>query len=510
MVQKKLPSISRLKQAAKKLVKQTHGLTHVAALDMAARECGFEDYASFREAEKLQQEVRVVPLKAQEQAEAWFREEATKRGQDFSVFIPTENGLTKSILDATSPVRLHFATTGFHDYSAQQKGLGHRVRKQAYFVTSDGLMPRTVSLYRPETKDGDPRMWFNGLREFARPDDKIAIVIDEGTPLLFNLAELAVEFCRTWPLPTASQLRFPLQISETAANYESTASDSNVAIAGAVVRDAFWPLTMLPPRLEKVLSTLEQLGLKLESHSQALLRKLDAIAKRGPLRAISAGDTAVGMAVENALGIKPNSRREPDYQNRIEIKAARQKEKGMRTRQTLFAQVADWGHPRTAFKSSAAILDRFGYQREDVFKLYCTISAVGSNSQGLSFKVSDDGELLLEVHKDEGIVAAWPVALLAQRLLQKHSETFWVEAKSARGADGAEYFTLMSARHTTKPLVSQLLPLIRNGHVTMDHLIKRREDGSVQEKGPLFKVSPEGFKYLFPTSTPYKFSGNTE
>lgn len=45
-----------------------------------------------------------------------------KKGVEHSVFIPTETGLRKSILDATQEVRTHFDLVGFHDYSRQGQG----------------------------------------------------------------------------------------------------------------------------------------------------------------------------------------------------------------------------------------------------------------------------------------------------------------------------------------------------------------------------------------------------
>jgi hypothetical protein len=117
--------------------------------------------------------------------------------------------------------------------------------------------------------------------------------------------------------------------------------------------------------------------------------------------------------------------------------------------------------------------------------------------------VSDDDEMLYEIHETEGVVAVWPAQLLMNRLLQKHSETFWIKAESNRDANGGEMFNLKSVIHTKKPLESQLMQLIREGHVTMDHLIKRSADGQVKEKGPLFKISSEGFKYLFPNPVEY-------
>jgi hypothetical protein len=482
-----------------------------------------------------------------------------KRGLDFALFIPTRTGLKKSIIDATAPVRLLFETKCFHDYGRQGKGAAERVRKQAFFVSGTTTTATTVSLYRPMTKKGDPRMWFKGLAQFAQKNDVIAIVFHGDAPHLINLSALPTNGSPQIPTdngrasaevvglateklealqPRAATalplLPQELVVAEGLASYGQTAaplarwsqsqlwgSDDPVGGASntgtpadnsATVRhrrvapqlssDSAWHT----PDLTLVVSFLDRAAAKQDEVAQQLLGELRMIAARGPLRAPKAGDTAVGMAVERALNIDANCDRGPDYRKQIEIKSARSRDANRQTRQTLFAQVADWGRADTAFKSSAAILERFGYLRGDDFKLYCTISARAANSQGLAFSVSEDGELLQEVHVTEGVVAVWPASLLVKRLLQKHSETFWIKADSIIDHNGAESFVLKSAVHTKRPLANQLIELIREGHVTMDHLIKRKASGEVSEKGPLFKISPEGFKYLFPEPKEYSLT----
>jgi len=490
MVGKDLPSKTRLKMLAKRQVKGISRLSYTEALDRIAQKFGMQDYAEFIRLEERKRRAGQVSQDMIEDVLGWFRREAAFLGVDFSIFYPTETGLSKSILDATSPVRLHFLTTNFHDYGRQEKGLAHRVRCPAYFVVRGQEFPRTVSLYRPMTKNGDPRMWFSGLAEFAYANDTLAIVISDRTPYLFNLSALAREISTTYGRNSDTQ---QLLFAVAGAN-----------AVGSVGLGQAWNSQQLPSGLKSTLDFLIRIGNRNEIHSQDLLRELRKIARTGAIRSTASGDTAVGMALEAALEIKANSSAAPDYRGRIELKAARRKVRGQRTRQSLFAQVADWGHVKSTLKSSAAILEEYGYTRGGLKKLYCSVSAIGPNSQGLFFKLSDDETLLMEVDRNGGVVAVWQLATLMARLLQKHSETFWVEASSSIDSEGVEWFTLLSARHTKAPLASQLLTLIREGHVTMDHLIKQREDGSVAEKGPLFKLAPSAFHLLFPEPVVYR------
>lgn len=226
-----------------------------------------------------------------------------------------------------------------------------------------------------------------------------------------------------------------------------------------------------------------------------MLRK---IASSGPIPSLVAADTSVGRTLETALGIDINSSKQPDYKG-IELKSFRSSRKN---RKNLFAQVPDWSLSK--FKSSAEILDAFGYHRKDDFKLNCTVSAITQNSQGLSLRLDSDIKQLIENsdNPEIGDFVVWTLDKLHKRLLQKHRETFWVEAEST-SIDGIEHFQYSIVEHTKKPIVSQFDLLIDQGIITLDHLIKRNSRGAVVEKGPLFKIKPSGLDLLFPPSEKY-------
>jgi hypothetical protein len=374
------------------------------------------------------------------------------RGIDFSMFEPTVTGLKKSILDATIPVRAHFDAENFHFFAKQQQGPEHKAVKTAFFVTPEATFETTVSLYRPITKRGDPRMWFSKLGAFAAATEQVAIVVFNNALYLFNFSRL-----------------------------DSTEISENDHIG--VFISAY----------------LKTKG----SIAEELLEKLKVIA-RTPIPATVDADTAIGRAIETALGIEINSSKLPDYKG-IEIKSGRAKGKN---RSNLFAQVADWSI--SPYQSSAAILDNYGYQRGEDFKLYCTVSTKRPNSQGLQFFYDEHSDQLVEKHKDGDVVAIWPGQVLRDRLLEKHAETFWISAKSIT-IDGIEHFQLTSIIHTKKPIQTQLLPLIASGAITMDHLIKRKTTGSgktqVSEKGPLFKMNKADLSLLFPNPSIYQLVG---
>ena len=222
------------------------------------------------------------------------------------------------------------------------------------------------------------------------------------------------------------------------------------------------------------------------------------MASAGPIQSMLAADTSVGRTLETALGIEINSSKQPDYKG-IEIKSFRS---SRTNRKNLFAQVPDWTNSK--FKSSAEILDAFGYYRGEDFKLYCTVSAITRNSQGLALRLDSEIKHLIEnSDKPEiGDFVLWSLSTLHRRLMQKHKETFWVEATSSF-IDGKEYFQYTLVEHTKKPITSQFDILIDQGIITLDHLIKRNAKGNVVEKGPIFKIKPTGIDLLFPPSEKY-------
>lgn len=472
-------SLDRLKDAAKKFQKIHPDITHAQALELEARKNGYPNWKAARKALNEERAAKrptpslsqgllfeLAELSGSSPSDLKEREKELPLGEkllvaknqtylasigvEFAVFEPTKTGLQKSILDATLPVRTLFELENFHHFSFQAQGAKENgLSKSAHFVSTGHIADTKVSLYRPNSKNGDPRMWFSKLATFANAADQIAIVVLDDELYLFNFSRHDLE---------KERLAVP---------------EGSIA---------------------KILSGYLKAKNKTAEKLLALLRSI----AKNPIRAASEGDTAVGMAVEAALQIKPNSDRKPDFHG-IELKAGR----GSKTRSTLFAQVPEWA--LGTCKSSADILDRYGYLGADKKerRLYCTVSTSKANPQGLKFEYDESNDRLLEKDANRQVVAVWPGAVLRQRLAEKHAETFWIQATS-ESIDGVEHFHLKSVTHTRRPLESQFLPLIQSGTITMDHLIKRKSGAkSASEKGPLFKINKEDLIHLFPKPKNY-------
>ena len=373
----------------------------------------------------------------------------TENSIEFTLIEPTKNGLEKSIMDATGPIRSYLKNKGIHDYELQQQGPENKIQVPTIFIEKNKTVPSIASLYRPVTKKGDPRIWFKGLGEYSGPGDILAIIQFDRQLFVLNLTRLDIQ-----------------------------------KLLGEKINSP----------LKDLVNTLRKISNEVSDELLVLLRK---IASR-PVQALLNADTAIGRTLETLLGININSSKKPDYKG-IELKSYRD---NRGNRKNLFAQVPDW--PISTFKSSAEILNNFGYSRGDDFKLYCTVSAIVRNSQGLTLNVDNKLSRIVE-NSDKaniGDFVVWTLDTLHSRLLEKHNETFWIAADTLFD-DGKEYFQYKKVEHTRKPIVSQFEILVEQGVITLDHLIKRTSSGKVVEKGPLFKIKPNSLDLLFPPSKVY-------
>ena len=374
----------------------------------------------------------------------------TEKSVELCLIEPTETGLIKSIMDATGSVRTYLKSNSIHDYEFQKQGQENKIQIPSFLISSDKLISSVASLYRPNTKKGDPRIWFKGLGNYANANDILGIFVFEDELYVLNITQL--------------DLRRLLQV------------------------DVSNPLSDLVNEIKQISNEV----------ADELIILLNEIAGRGPISAMLAADTAIGRTLETLLGIDINSSKKPDYKG-IELKSYRDKRGN---RKNLFAQVPDWNLSK--FKSSAEILGAFGYERGEEFKLYCTVSSLVRNSQGLKLKMDTDINQLIENSNKSNIgdFVVWGLETLHNRLLEKHNETFWIAADSI-SIHGLEHFQYKKVEHTKKPIVSQFDILIEQGIITLDHLIKRKSTGSVVEKGPLFKIKPNALGLLFPPSQLY-------
>ena len=235
----------------------------------------------------------------------------TQKNIEFTLVHITATGYKKSILDATDPMRQYFKECGMHDYSLQLQGQDHKVLKTTVILDETSAYNTSTSLYRPETKKGDPRIWANNLKKYCEPNDILLMTYFNDKLYIVNLSK--VDIVRTCD----SSIITPLK---------ELVVDSNAVAMG------------IANELTGLLRDIAQ-----EWHPAEVL-----------------ADTGIGRAIESILGIDMNSSKLPDYKG-IELKSYRDKRPQIRA--TLFCQVPDWKNSH--LKSAKEIVAKYGYLREN-------------------------------------------------------------------------------------------------------------------------------------------------
>lgn len=376
-------------------------------------------------------------------------------GLEAALLVPTPNGLDKSIFDATDGLREYLAACGYHNYKTQEQGQEAKVQREAFLVRPDSLEPTIVSMYRPNTKNGDPRIWMgHAIRQYAGPFNLLALVVLKGTLYILNMSDPSVF----------------MSLNENASPFRKIA--------------------------DKITGPSDA--------ADELLALLQGIARQGFVPTLRSGDTGVGYTLETMLGIEANSYQAPDFKG-IEIKAKRSRIGTAINRSTLFSKVPNW--TLSPVGNALGLLNRRGYFDADGRRsLYHTIRATGPNSLGLALEIDAEMDWLKQVYHDAGTNSVvhdttWEMPVLKRDLAAKHAETFWVRAVCCgRGDD--EHFHYVEVQHTRGALVANLPTLIDAGVITLDYALHLQET-RVRDHGYLFKIHPDNLGALFPPPRVY-------
>ena len=383
-----------------------------------------------------------------------------KVGLEAGYLVPTSTGLEKSILDAHAGLRDYFRLTGFHDYKKQTQGaLGKHLAK-GYFVTATGLQSTQVSLYRPDTKTGDPRIWIYGLKDRVQSGNLLAIFAHDDALYIVNASDRTMISDQGLMHPTLDEF------------IKSIASKANLV-------------------------------------ATELLDRLKVVAGNGWVQSMRSGPTGVGYTLESLLGISANSNRAPDYKG-IEIKAGRSRGGKPSSRTTLFSKTPDW--QQSAVQNGLGLLDSYGYRdAAGRLQLYCSLNNL-PNTLGHFLALQDDDLILHAMHQQSGTgknadkVLLWDMDLLRTSLAEKHKETFWVKAKVRRNSQGDETFLYTDVVHTKGPLLGNMVEMFRLGKIELDYLIHEVLDGErrrSRDHGYLFKMWQKNLANLFPPPKNY-------
>ncbi|MDC0185784.1 MvaI/BcnI family restriction endonuclease [Gammaproteobacteria bacterium] len=356
-------------------------------------------------------------------------------GLQVSFLVPTETSLKKSIMDATQQFREFLSNSGIHNFDNQKQGITNKKIVETILISKDNFFQTKTSLYRPETKKGDPRIWVYELSKFASQGDLLAFLSAEDRLIVINC------------------------------------SNSNLIDL----------IKSIKSRIPNILS------FKTSSASDELLSKMKQISNRGFIKSLRSGDTGVGFTLETLLGIPANSSKTPDYKG-IEIKSSRTRNK----KGTLFSMVPNW--KLSNIKSADELVLKHGRPNpkwNNLKTIFHTIKGNKENNWGL--KLNLDENFIHQVFKNNGIEekdVCWLLEDFESRISKKHKETFWVEVET-RGTKVDEEFHYKKLIHTGDIDVSNIPFLISNGIISLDYLLWERREGWKQY------TSKSGFDFLW-------------
>lgn len=381
------------------------------------------------------------------------------KGYDVAFIVPTPTGLGKSIMDAHQPFRAWLKRNDIHDFFAQKQGTTHKVLTKGIFITHRGskhyIIEVDVSLYRPETKTGDPRLWIYKLNQLglAEAGNLIAFIAIDRKIYIVNCSNRA-------------DLQFALDEG----------------------------LPRVHPQINPI--------------ATELLQKILVIHKKGFIPTTVQGDTGVGMTLEDQLGISANTSTKPDYKG-IEIKSTRIDSKGRsNTRSQLFGKVPKWS--LSPIESAVNLVNKRGYiDKDGRSALYHTMNAQQPNSLGLYIDIDYANDYLRQMFMgNNGITehdATWVLDDLRRALIKKHKETFWVKARHNNDRNN-EMFHYVEIEHTTNPYIEKWETLIETGLITLDYTLHIKPSGTADDHGYPFKLHKNAKAALFPDPIRYELA----
>jgi len=369
--------------------------------------------------------------------------------------VPTATGLEKSIMDATKHISNYFKNNKLHDYGVQSQGGANKVVIKTILVSENLEHETTTSLYRPETKSGDPRLWISKLKNYSNPGDLIALIAHHDALVAINCSNTELQ------------------------KYSATGLFRSLCAAHSTENKA----------------------------ASELLEKIREISSMGFIQTMRPGDTGIGYTFESLLGIKANNSVKPDYKG-IEIKTKRDDRLSHRT--TLFSKTPDWRKSR--LKGSLDLLQTRGKYSEarSRLQLYHQISSVKANSYGLILHVNPNDSILEQRYVDDTtdiMDVIWDLDVLNDTLRKKHRETFWVSAQvKGRGNGKNEMFWYTSVKHTGNIDLNALPILLELGVISLDYTIKETATGGAKDQGYLFKMATSDLDLLFQQVHEYDLS----
>lgn len=365
---------------------------------------------------------------------------------EFAFIRMTDTMLDKSIIDASYYLRKILRESDIINYSNISPN--EKIYKTAIILIDNEFIEKKVSYYRPKTKNGDPRTWIYGLKDYVKVGDLVYFTTHQSKLLVI-----------------------PLNLDEN----------------------------IISKTLELQFTTQKLLDSKIVKE---LVEKLKIVKAKGWIKSVNPRSLSIapkdaGETLERELGIEPNNLISADYRGQIELKS---KLRGTRTNDTLFSCVPNWN--KSKIKSSANMILTYGYPCKNQEKypgfvdLYVTVKNK-PNPQGLYLLSEDGEEVLYQYHVLDGVTCIWDYETIEKKIKEKHPKTAWVVVEK-KIINGENYFRYIELEMTQNPLLSQFIMLINDGYLTFDWRGRVKSNGTeYKDKGHAFRLNPKYRNILF-------------
>jgi len=219
-----------------------------------------------------------------------------------------------------------------------------------------------------------------------------------------------------------------------------------------------------------------------------LLGRFDEVKERGWIETLREGDTGIGYTFETLIGVKENNDKKADFKG-IEIKCKGIKE-GVAAnsgKYNLFQEGPNWTIKATA-KELIRILGKPG--ADGLFRCNSQVTAKPNNI-GLLLDVFN-AESKVDLRKHEAALGYWTFGQLETRLLEKHSRTVFVKAKT-RSTKTKPRFFYEELVYCDKPSIARFMNLVEHRRIVFEFLLSEKPDGTVRNRGYPWRLIRQEF-----------------
>ncbi len=219
-----------------------------------------------------------------------------------------------------------------------------------------------------------------------------------------------------------------------------------------------------------------------------LLEQFDIVKSRGWIDTLRAGDTGIGYTFETLLGIKENNDQVADFKG-IEIKCKSIKEGEVigATKINLFQAGPTWSAQSTA-RERIRVIGRMG--DDGLYACYSQVTTT-PNNLGLLLDVNHPSSKI-DLRKYTSDLGYWSFSQLESRLVEKHSRTAFIKARTRKVRTTAQFF-YEDLVYCDNPSIQRFIDLVSHRNIVFEFTLSEQSNGSVRNHGYPWRMIRSAF-----------------